>query len=163
MRAEEIPGLHPGRSAGIYGSSGRRLGHVGEVSPEVLAGYDLTGRIGYLAVSLDDLLEEPRTERVAHDVSRYPASDIDLAFVVAEEVPASAVQATLVSAGGDVLESAVLFDVFRGAQLGAGRRSLAFRLRFRAIDRTLGESDLTALRRTAIEAVTAAHGAELRG
>jgi phenylalanyl-tRNA synthetase beta chain len=95
-------------------------------------------------------------------VSRYPASDVDLAFVVAETVPAGAVHATLRQAGGEVLESATLFDVYRGAQWGTGRRSLAFRLRYRAADRTLDEAELASARQRAIDAVTASHGGELR-
>jgi len=77
-------------------------------------------------------------------------------------VPAAAVRATLRKAGGELLESVWLFDVYRGERLGAGRRSLAFRLRFRALDHTLGESELAGARQRAVEAVGAAHGGELR-
>jgi phenylalanyl-tRNA synthetase beta chain len=133
------------------------------VAVGVAEAYGVDSRLGYLTLSLDSLLEEPRRPRIARDVSRYPAADVDLAFVVAEEVPAAAVYDSLAGAGGQVLESLTLFDVFRGEQLAEGRRSLAFRLRFRAIDHTLSDSELAELRQAAIDRVLADHPAELRG
>ncbi len=126
--------MHPTRGARILGAGARALGVVGEVDAEVVTAYGLSGRVGYLEVSLDALATEPRRPRRARDVSRYPASDIDLAFLVDDAIPATAVQTTLRGAGGDLLESVTLFDVYRGAQVGAGQRSLAFRLRYRAAD-----------------------------
>ena len=81
---------------------------------------------------------------------------------MAEGVPAAAVGATLRASAGDLLEDLTLFDVFRGAQLGAGHRSLAWRLRLRSGERTLTEVDLASVRQGAIDAVVAAHAAELR-
>jgi phenylalanyl-tRNA synthetase beta chain len=95
-------------------------------------------------------------------VSRFPASAVDLAFVVPDEVPAAAVAATLRARVGDDLEDLDLFDVFRGDQLGAGCRSLAWRLRLRSGLRTLTDVDLATIRQAAIDAVVAAHGARLR-
>jgi phenylalanyl-tRNA synthetase beta chain len=111
---------------------------------------------------VDALLAQPRRPDQAREVSRFPASDMDLAFVVAETLPASAVAATLRDAGGDLLESVWLFDVYRGGQLAAGQRSLAFRLRLRALDRTLDDPELASTRRRVIDAVVTVHGAELR-
>jgi phenylalanyl-tRNA synthetase beta chain len=88
---------------------------------------------------------------------------VDLAFVVDAAVPAAAIEATIRAATGDVLERVRCFDEFTSDALGAGRRSLAFALRFRAADRTLTDADVAALRSRAIDAVVAAHGAELRG
>jgi phenylalanyl-tRNA synthetase beta chain len=142
---------------------------VGEVDPDVVEAYGLRQRVGYLTVSVDALLSEPRRTRQAPDVSRFPASDMDLAFLVPVSVPAAAVRATLRATGGDLLESVWLFDVYRGGQPDAGgpdgsrrRRSLAFRLRFRALDRTLDDTELAQARRQAIDGVAAAHGGELR-
>ncbi len=160
--AARVPGLHPSRGAHVTGAEGQVLGAVGEVDPEVIEAYGLRQRLGYLTLSVDALLAEPRQPWQAHEVSRFPASDIDLAFVVADTVPARAIRDTLTEAGGDLLERAWLFDVYRSQTLGPGRRSLAFRLRFRAQDRTLDDSDLATIRQRAIDAVVAAHGAELR-
>jgi phenylalanyl-tRNA synthetase beta chain len=95
-------------------------------------------------------------------VSRFPSSDIDLAFVVADEHPADAVAGALRAAGGELLESVHLFDVYRGAGIEAGARSLAYRLRFCADDRTLTDEEVGALRSSCIDAVTAEFGAVLR-
>jgi phenylalanyl-tRNA synthetase beta chain len=160
--AGEVAGLHPTRSARLVGADGTVIGAVGEVDPDVSAAYGIVGRVATLTVDLGAVAVHPRRAERARPVSRYPASDVDLAFVVAEATPAAAVGATLAAAAGDELEDLYLFDVFRGAQLGGDRRSLAWRLRLRAADRTLGDAELSALRRRAIDAVVAAHDAELR-
>jgi phenylalanyl-tRNA synthetase beta chain len=162
MAAAAVPGLHPTRGARVMGWDGQTVGTVGEVHPDVATAYGLRQRVGYLTLSVDALLAQPRRPDQAREVSRFPASDMDLAFVVAEPVPAGAVAATLREAGGDLLESVWLFDVYRGGQLTARQRSLAFRLRFRALDRTLDDAELAGARRRAISAVVGAHGAELR-
>jgi len=73
------------------------------------------------------------------------------------------VAATIAQAGGELLSSVALFDVFRSTQLGEGRRSLAYTLRFEAADRTLNDAEVAQVRQSCIEAVTAAHNATLRG
>ena len=85
-------------------------------------------------------------------MSRYPSSDVDLALVVAEEVPAAEVAAALRGAAGELAESVTLFDVYRGPGVGEGRRSLAYRLRFCALDHTLTDEEVGRLRRACIEA-----------
>jgi phenylalanyl-tRNA synthetase beta chain len=160
--AAVVPGLHPTRGARLVSTSGGAFGAVGEVHPDVVAAYGLRPRVGYLTLDVDALLAQPRLPLEARDVSRFPASDMDLAFVVADTVPAAAVGATLRKAGGDILESMWLFDVYRGEQLGGGRRSLAFRLRFRAVDHTLDDTELAGARARAVEAVRHTHAGELR-
>jgi phenylalanyl-tRNA synthetase beta chain len=162
LAAAAVPGLHPTRGAWVMGSDGQPVGAVGEVHPDVAAAYGLRQRVGHLTLSVDALLAQPRRPNQAREVSRFPASDMDLAFVVAETVPAGTVAATLREAGGDLLESVWLFDVYRGGRLAVGQRSLAFRLRFRALNRTLDDTELAAARRRAIDAVVSAYGAELR-
>jgi phenylalanyl-tRNA synthetase beta chain len=96
-------------------------------------------------------------------VSKYPAVDLDVALVVSEDWPAGEVWATVKDAAGDLAEHVVLFDVWRGPSLGEGRRSLAFRARLRAIDRTLTEADVAEVRSKVVQAAAERHGAELRG
>jgi phenylalanyl-tRNA synthetase beta chain len=157
-----VSGWHPARAARLVTASGTQLGAVGEVDPDVVTAYGISGRVGFLAVSLDAISEQPRTARQARAVSRFPAGDIDLAFVVPSDTPASDVQATLEESGGELIEDVWLFDVFRSAQIGDASKSLAFRLRFRAPDRTLDETELAELRNVAIEAVTSNFEADLR-
>lgn len=161
LAAAQRPGLHPTRTA-VVQAGGEELGAVGEVDPDVVAAHGIEGRVGWLELELERLCSLPRRDPTVRPVSRYPSSDVDLAFAVPEVVPAAAVAETLRRAGGDELESVRLIDVFRGPQVGEGRRSLTFRLRFAALDHTLTDDERAALRRRAIDAVVAAHGAELR-
>ena len=84
------------------------------------------------------------------DVTTYPSVHQDLAIVVADELPASRVRDAVLSGGGELLRSATVFDLYRGEQVGEGRKSLAFRLEFRAPDRTLTDAEV-AERREAIK------------
>jgi phenylalanyl-tRNA synthetase beta chain len=155
-------GLHPTRSQAIS-CSGAVVGVVGEVDPAVVAAFGAGERLGWIEIDLGMTLAAPRRLATLVPVSRFPASDIDLAFVVADLVPAATVAATLRHAGGELLEGLELFDVFRGGQLPPAHRSLAYRLRFRAQDRTLTDSEVAELRTACIAAVETAHHAALRG
>ena len=90
----------------------------------------------------------PTAEHRYARISRFPSSDLDLAFVVDEGVPAAEVERTIADAAGALLVRVELFDVFRGAPVADGRRSLAFRLRFQAPDRTLTDDEVTDVRRS---------------
>jgi phenylalanyl-tRNA synthetase beta chain len=161
------PGLHPTRSARLVeASAATRVGTVGEVDPAVAADFGLgERRIGWLEVDLGLLLDPRVVGRVSdlsRPVSRYPSSDIDLALVVADDVPADRVADELRRAGGELLESVTLFDVFRGPSVPEGSRSLAYRLRFCALDRTLTDAEVGELRRSCVEAAQRTVGAKLR-
>ena len=134
-----------------------------ELDPELLAGLELAGPVVALELDLDRLLDAERRDRTFRPPSTYPPSNIDLAFVVSEEVEAATVAATLRNTAGDLLEDLRLFDVFRADTIGAGRKSLAFALRFRAPDRTLTDDEVGKLRQRGIDAVAKKHGGELRG
>ncbi len=160
-------GLHPTRRALLVTAAGVELGVVGEVDPAVAAAFGLDAdrqRFGYLELDLERLLASaPHRARLAPPMSRFPSSDLDLAFVVSDDVPAAAVAAVLREAAGDLVEWVRLFDVFRGDVLPPATRSLAFRLRFQAEDHTLGEEELRSVRQRCIEAVTERLGGVLRG
>ncbi|HLI53467.1 MAG TPA: phenylalanine--tRNA ligase subunit beta [Acidimicrobiales bacterium] len=160
--AAELPGLHPSRAARLLGPSGTILGEVGEVASEAARAYGIDGRVGWLGLSLDAVFGEARRPRLAADVSRYPASALDLAFVAGDDLPAARLAGAIAGAAGDLLEDLVLFDVYRDERLGAGRRSLAYHVTLRAADRTLDEPELAELRRAMIAAASA-EGGELRG
>jgi phenylalanyl-tRNA synthetase beta chain len=155
-------GLHPTRSQAIS-CSGAVVGVVGEVDPAVVGAFGAGERLGWLDIDLGMTVAAPRRPAGMTPVSRFPASDIDLAFVVPDTVPAAAVADTLRRVAGALLERVELFDVFRGGQLAAGHRSLAFRLRMRADDRTLTDAEVAELRAHCIAAVETAHHAALRG
>jgi phenylalanyl-tRNA synthetase beta chain len=162
LDATTHPGFHPSRTA-VVSVAGAEVGLVGEVDPGVLDALELTGPIAALELDVDALISAPRRDRAFRAPSPYPPSGIDLAFVVPEGVAAGAVATTLRLAGGDLVEDVLLFDVFRSDALGAGRKSLAFSIRYRASDRTLTDAEVAGLRDTAIAAVTGAYDAALRG
>ncbi len=176
--APPLPGLHPSRSAHLMARAGSldevTIGAVGEIDPAVATRFDLTRtsgggsvarRIGWLEVDLGLLFDEAKVPRriiAGGAVSRFPSSDIDLAFVVEDRHPADAVADALRVASGDLLESVHLFDVYRGTGIDEGARSLAYRLRFCADDRTLTDEEVGALRARCIDAVATEFGAVLR-
>jgi phenylalanyl-tRNA synthetase beta chain len=163
MEAASVPGLHPTRTARLLTRDGDELGVVGEVDPDVVLDHGIEGRIGWLDCDLARLLTAPRRSEQARAVSRFPTSDIDLAFAVDEETPAGAIEATVRESAGPLLVELRLFDVYRGPGLADGTRSLAYRLRFCALDHTLTDDEVAEARRRCIEAVEAAHPARLRG
>ena len=161
LRAASPPGLHATRSAEVM-VAGRARGVVGEVDPVVLDNYGVAGRVAWLELDLGALLDGPRRHRKYAPVSKYPSSDVDLAFEVPDEVTASAVESSLRRAGRALLTGIELFDVYRGEGLPTGTRSLAYRLRFQAQDRTLTDAEVADVRQACIEAVAARHGVSLR-
>ena len=161
LRPASPPGLHATRSAEVI-VAGRVRGVVGEVDPVVLENYGVLGRLAWLELDLGELLNGPRRNRKYSPVSKYPSSDIDLAFEVPDEVAAAAVESSLRKAGAALLTGIELFDVYRGEGLPPSTRSLAYRLRFQAPDRTLTDAEVADVRQACIDAVAKRHGVSLR-
>ena len=151
---------HPGRCAEIL-VDGAVVGHAGELHPAVCAALDLPRRTCAMELSLD-ALPLPGVAP-APVVSTFPPALIDVALVVDAAVPAAQVEAALVEGAGELLEAVRLFDVFTGAQVGAGRKSLAYKLTFRARDRTLTAEEAVAARDAAVATASERFGATLRG
>jgi phenylalanyl-tRNA synthetase beta chain len=162
LEAGASPGLHPTRTARVV-VGGAPVGVVGEVDPGVLAGYDVDERVAWLELDLGQLLAGPHGPGTYRPISRYPSSDIDLAFEVDDTTPAGAVERTLVGAGEGLVADVRLFDVYRGGQVAEGRRSLAWTVRLQAPDRTLTDDEVGQVRRRLIDAVHERHPARLRG
>ena len=170
VRNSEQPGLHPTRSGEllISGSEGSHkaasaVGVIGEIDPQVLEQHDIPAPVAYFEANLSRVLEavEHQDTPPYAAPTKFPSSDIDLAFAVSDQMPAGDLKAVLTEAAGECLASIVLFDIFRGKKLGEGTRSLAFRLRFEAPDRTLTDEEVSNARQRCIEAAQTA-GASLR-
>ena len=156
----ELAPWHPGRCAAIA-VDGEVIGHAGELHPAVIAALELPKRTCAMEIDLDAIPAAPVV--AARRISTFPAALIDVALVVDSTIPAATVEAALVSGAGSLLEAVHLFDVYSSEQLGAGKRSLAYKLTFRAPDRTLTVEEAVAARDAAVTAAAGRVGAVLRG
>jgi phenylalanyl-tRNA synthetase beta chain len=127
----------------------------------VCAALDLPARTSVMELDVDAL--PPARVPAGPHVSTFPPVLLDLALVVAADVPAADVEAALRAGAGELLEDLRLFDVYTGAPVPAGRKSLAYALTLRAPDRTLTSEEATAVRDAAAASAAARVGAELRG
>jgi phenylalanyl-tRNA synthetase beta chain len=176
VRADQQAPWHPGRCAAIFvqandGSQQTEwlAGYAGELHPRTIQAFGLPARTSALELDMSTVLAaaERSGPVQAPELSSYPLATQDVALIVAGDVPAAAVEAALrdgAAAAGDgaLLEDVQLFDVYTGEQVGEGRKSLAYTLRFRAPDRTLTAAEVTEVRDAAVAAATERVGAELR-
>ena len=160
VRAGERAPWHPGRCAELL-VDGRVVGHAGELHPRVCAALDLPARTAVMELDVDAL--PPAAVPVGPHLSSFPPVFVDLAFVLAEEVQAASVEASIREAAGELLEAVRLFDVYTGPQVGEGRKSLAYSLTLRAPDRTLSGEEAAEVRQRVVAHVEGALQAELRG
>lgn len=139
--ASSEPYLHPGRQA-VASFNGAAIATLGEVHPDVATGYDMPIRVYVAEVDLSALfaVESPKTLYKA--LPRFPAVERDLALLCDASKPVASIEAIIRKAGGKILESVDLFDVYQGAQIEAGKKSVAYSLKFRAADRTLSDEDI---------------------
>jgi phenylalanyl-tRNA synthetase beta chain len=159
--AADLAPWHPGRCAELS-VAGEVIGYAGELHPDVVKAYGLPARTSAAEVDLDALLALTPAGGDIAVLSTHPVAKEDVALIVDQDVPAAEVAAALRSGAGPLLESVRLFDIYTGDQVGAGKKSLAFALRFRAPDRTLTDAEAGAARDAAVAAAVAAHGAVQR-
>ncbi|MGW7515438.1 phenylalanine--tRNA ligase subunit beta [Streptomyces sp. NPDC054796] len=157
---------HPGRCAALYvtvDGAKTLAGHAGELHPRVLKALGLPPRTCAMELDLGLVERAGSGPLRAPHVSTFPVATQDVALIVDESVPAADVEAALRAGAGELLESLRLFDVFTGEQVGGGKKSLAYALRFRADDRTLKAEEASAARDAAVAAAVERTGAVLRG
>jgi phenylalanyl-tRNA synthetase beta chain len=165
VREHQWPFLHPGRSAEVIarGSSSEpiRLGFVGEVHPTVAETWDLP-RTAVFAIDLGKLAEVAPEVVAFESFGAFPVLRQDLAVTLPVQISARDLQHLVRKAAGEMLDKAEIFDVYTGAQVGEGRRSLALALSFRDLNRTLTDEDIAPVRERIVAAVGEL-GGELRG
>jgi phenylalanyl-tRNA synthetase beta chain len=152
---------HPSRCARVFVGE-QEFGHAGEIHPRVCQRFGLPRGSAALEIDLDFLMSRAVEVPHAPTFSHQPVAKEDVALVVDDSVSAAEVESALRSGAGELLESIRLFDVYTGPQVGEGKKSLAFALRFRAPDRTLTEAETAAARDTAVTAAAEAVGAVQR-
>lgn len=164
-RATQREPWHPGRCAELFVGSGDDevvLGHAGELHPKVIKAYGLPERACAVEFDLDALIAAAPRGGEVHPISPFPLTKQDVALVVDDDMPAAAVRQALVEGGGELLESVRLFDIYTGAQIADGKKSLAFALGFRAADRTLTEAEAAKSRQAAVDRAAQVCGAVQR-
>ncbi len=158
---------HPGRVVALHitrvDGPEALLGHAGELHPKVVQSLGLPERTVAVELDLDVLVAASDHRTLAGPISTQPAATSDVALTVPRTTLYSEVEEALRQGAGDLLESILLFDVYRGDQIGADEQSLAFRLTFRAPDRTLRTEEVNAARDAAIARAAALTGAVQRG
>ena len=163
LSADEAPHLQPGRAAVVL-SGDAELGWVGELHPLAVDAYQAEAPVVAFELDVDALVKAARPARDYVDVPTFPAVSMDVAFVVDEAVTCEKLMQCMSSAGGKLLEDARLFDVYRDEErVGAGKKSMAFALTYRAADRTLTSEEVDKAHERLVKKVCAATGAEVRG
>jgi phenylalanyl-tRNA synthetase beta chain len=162
FKAAERPFLQPGRSAEIE-IGGQVVGWLGEVHPLVAANFDATAPITAFELELAPLVRGAKDVKPFHELPRFPAVELDIALVLPEDVTAERVEQAVRSAGGKLLESVRIFDVYRGPGVEAGKKSIALALTYRSAERTLTAEEVEATHERLVRKVSGAVGATLRG
>ena len=156
------PYLHPGQCAEVR-LGDQRMGVLGLLRPDIAAAFGIEEHEVYVAeLSVDELAERAFPPRLFEDLVTFPPATQDLAVVVERHVPAADVVAVVEKAGGKLLRSVRVFDVYEGEPVPAGKRSLALRLVMRSPERTLSEKDINAVRQRVLSALQRELGASLR-
>ncbi|MET7306994.1 phenylalanine--tRNA ligase subunit beta [Streptomyces sp. NPDC005571] len=166
VRNDQHAPWHPGRCAALFVTANDAealVGHAGELHPRVIKELHLPERTCAMEIDLDLLEQAVDGALQAPRISTFPVATQDVALIVAQDVPATTVEQALRAGAGQLLESLRLFDVFTGEQIGEGKKSLAYALRFRAPDRTLTVDEATAARDAAVALAAERTGAVLRG
>lgn len=162
LSAEEASYLQPGRAAQVL-TGGTVLGWVGEIHPLAVSAYDAKAPVVAFELDFDALAKASRPARDYVDVPVFPAVSVDVAFVVDESVTCERLEQCMSSAGGKLLASIRLFDVFRDPlRVGPGKKSMAYALEYRAPDRTLTSDEVDKAHQKLVKKVCGATGAEVR-
>lgn len=135
--------LHPGRQANIV-YEGTVIGYLGEVHPEVCDNYNIGTKVYIAVLDMPEVVPFATFDRKYEGIAKYPAVSRDISMVVPKTVLAGQIEAMIEQRGGKILESYQLFDIYEGAQIKEGFKSVAYSITFRARDRTLEENDITA-------------------
>lgn len=162
VEADQVAPWHPGRAAKFLLADGQLLGHAGELHPKVCENLGLPARTVAFEIDFDALLAQEDLRSWDGALSTYPVSRQDVALIVDAQLPTQTLAATLREGAGEELELLETFDLYTGDQLPEGKKSLAFRLTFRAPDRTLKADEASAMREAATALAAERHGAEVR-
>ena len=155
------PSYHPGRCADIM-IDGKKLGVIGQIHPLVAEGYGISGEVYVAELDFTGLQSALAPERVFHSLPKFPTVSRDLALVCDEAMTVGMLESCIKKAGGKLLRSIQLFDIYRGPGIAPGKKSVAFSLELRADDRTLTDEDTTGVTNAVLEKLKNDLGVTLR-
>lgn len=155
------PSYHPGRCADIM-IDGKKLGVIGQIHPLVAEGYGISGEVYVAELDFTGLQSALAPERIFHSLPKFPTVSRDLALVCDEAMTVGMLEACIKKAGGKLLRSIQLFDIYRGPGIAPGKKSVAFSLELRADDRTLTDEDTTGVTNAVLEKLKNDLGVTLR-
>lgn len=136
------PYLHPGRQANIV-YDGKVVGYLGEIHPEVADIYGIGERAYVAVIDMPEIMEYATFDRKYYGIAKYPAVTRDISMVVPKHILAGQIEEVISAKGGKYLESYALFDLYEGAQIKEGFKSVAYSTVFRAKDKTLEDAEVT--------------------
>ena len=140
----EHPYLHPGRKADIV-YEGCTVGYLGEIHPDVADNYKIGERVYVAVIDMPSIMEFTTFDRKFVGIAKFPAVSRDISMVVPKEIMVGQIEDVIEQRGGKILESYKLFDIYEGAQVKEGHKSVAYSITFRAQDHTLEEKEITSV------------------
>ena len=144
MCIRDSPYLHPGRKADIV-YEGVTVGYLGELHPDVADNYKIGDRAYVAVIDMPSVIPFTTFDRKYTGIAKFPAVTRDISMVVPKNVLVGQIEDVIEQRGGKVLESYHLFDIYEGAQVLAGHKSVAYSITFRAKDHTLEEKEVTSV------------------
>ncbi len=158
----ENPSYHPGRCASVLAEDGTVLGVFGQAHPLMAENYGLEQPVYVAELSFDKLFALGNTEKAYKPLPKYPATTRDFSFVCDEDMEVGAIEGVMAKAGGKLVENVTLFDIYRGPQLGEGKKSVSLRVTLRASDRTLTVEEADKVSKKILNDLKFKMGLELR-
>jgi len=160
QQADDIKGMHPGRTASIL-VNGVRVGYLGQVHPELQKKYDVDETYVFY-LDLETMYASQVKMSQYRPLPKYPASTRDLSLLVSEQVSSADLETLITGEAGSILESVELFDVYTGDKIGQGKKSLAFALTYRNSEGTLTDKEVNEAHEKVVKALADKYQAELR-
>ncbi len=157
----ELEGMHPGRTAEILLQNGKRIGYCGQVHPRVAKRLDLKDTYVF-ELSLQEMFDVKIRPIKFSEIPRFPSISRDIALVVDATMTAGQIKKTIEKAGGRMLKEVLIFDIYEGANIDDGKKSIAFSLRYFDPSKTLTDEEVNSVHQEVIEHVQAKCGASLR-
>lgn len=161
FEACELPSYHPGRAARVL-CKNREIGVMGEIHPVVLSNYDIDERACALEFDINTMYELSGRKTMTEQIARYPAVERDIAILLANDTPAGQAVSVIQNSFPKLLRKVVVFDIYTGRQVPEGFKSLAFRLIFQSMEKTLTEKDINNAVDSILTSLQEKLGAKLR-